>query len=93
MAQGFRTRAVQIALFLQSHPAGVAGWIAGFMGGSGAALLWELLGLSLARRRSRSRDQTLDFAVAMSVVACLLGTWIPTWVAIKTDVAIVLRQE
>jgi putative ABC transport system permease protein len=93
MAQGFRAGAVRMLILSKAALQGVAGGAAGFVLGAVAAVLWEHSGAATAPLAVAIGIRYFGFAVAMSALACLLGSWLPAWMALRTDPAVVLRRD
>jgi putative ABC transport system permease protein len=92
LAQGFHIRSIQKLFLSKALLLGVLGGLTGYVGGAIAASGWHFFRAGLAPPVTFDAGD-LGLALAMSVAACLLGTWIPTWCASRLDAAIILRQE
>jgi putative ABC transport system permease protein len=93
MAQGFCAGAVRLLVLSKATLQGVVGGAMGFALGAGAALSWENSWAAIASLEGAIAMQYFGMALAMSAVACLLGSWLPASVAVRTDPAEVLRSE
>ena len=93
MSQGFRAGAVRMLILSKAALQGLVGGAVGFFLGAAAAVLWEGIGGAPVPLAVEVGIEYLGFAVAISVIACLVGSWLPAWMALRTDPAVVLRRE
>ncbi len=92
MAQGFRRGAVRFLVLSKATLQGIAGGAIGFAVGATAAVVWGN-DTTFSSLKFATAVEYLCLAVAMSAVACLLGSWLPASLAVRTDPAVVLRYE
>ena len=93
MAQGFQARAIRLLIFSKAALQGLVGGTLGFLVGGAAAIAWENAGSLIIWLGLATGASYLGLAVATSMAACLLGSWLPATLAVRTDPAVVLRQE
>lgn len=93
MAQGFRAATVRQLIFAKAVLQGMVGGAVGFLIGFAGAIVWERAGSLLDSLAITTEVQYLGLSVVISTVACLLGSWLPASLAVRTDPAVVLRDE
>lgn len=93
MAQGFRGTSVRLLIYSKAVLQGLVGGTVGFLLGIAGAIVWENAGPLLSSLGLMVELQYLGLAVAISTTACLLGSWLPASLAVRTDPAVVLRDE
>ena len=92
MAQGFRGRTVRTLILTKAALQGMAGGSCGFVLGAFAAASWETRA-GVTALGFRTALLYFALSVVFSAAACLLGSWLPASLAVRTDPAVVLRQE
>jgi hypothetical protein len=93
MAQGFRAGAVRLLVLSKAALQGLVGGVVGFAIGFAAASTWQGAWTAAASLHVGTVFQYLSTAIVISVAACLLGSWLPASLAVRTDPAVVLRSE
>ena len=93
MAQGFRGRTVRLLIFAKAIFQGVVGGTAGFLLGAGVTIAWEAAGPLCGALATGVGLAYLGLAITISTLTCLLASWLPASLAVRTDPAVVLRQE
>jgi hypothetical protein len=93
MAQGFRGMTVRRLIFSKAIFQGIAGGTIGFLLGAGAAIAWETAGPLTGALATGVGLAYLGLAISISTATCLLASWLPASLAVRTDPAVVLRQQ
>lgn len=93
MAIGFRAGDVRTLVVSKAALLGLAGGFAGFLIGTGVAVLLALRGGNGLGMGFATAVRYFGLALGAGVVTCLLGSWLPARAAAATDPAEVLREE
>jgi putative ABC transport system permease protein len=93
MAQGFQASSVRLLILSKALLLGIAGGALGFVLGAATAVVWESWCAAGGRLQLLAGARLLGLAIATSAAVCVLGSWLPASLAVRTDPATVLRQE
>jgi hypothetical protein len=93
MAQGFRAAFVRRLILAKALLQGLVGGALGFGLGVAVAVAWQGWAAAGAPLPLAAGLWFLGLSVMTSVAVCLAGSWLPAWLAVRTDPAVVLRQE